>query len=124
MLVLLNLAQLLQAQVSEFTYILTSPTGLTNGDASSWSTNNSGYIDNYYVSCIANTFVDKASGMGYTATGAIGTSGSTGMPLAVNTAAGSGCTLFALVTATSSWTPSTSEVFTVSICAEPLVYQQ
>lgn len=92
-----------------------SPT-IFSGDSTSISVASAGYLTSYPVDL--STVTQFSSGAGVSALGASSAAGSAN-PLLVTTEMGSGgCFIYGLLAANSSYTPSASESYTVTIYAE------
>lgn len=89
-----------------------SPT-CTNGDNGAWLTTESGYIGNIAVDCTTQTFSDNSKGIGTYVNTAVGT------PLLA--LGDSNWKIYGLLAATAAYTPTSAEIFTVSLIGESYI---
>lgn len=83
-----------------------------NGDNGAWSTTNSGYIDNVAIDCTTSSFTDNLTGWG--------TYVNTSVQVPLLTALTSH-KIYGLLQATAAYTPTSGEVFTVTLLGESYV---
>lgn len=86
-----------------------SPT-CTNGDNGAWLTTESSYLGNIAVDCTGQTFSDNSKG--------IGTYVNTALEVPLLAVADNNWKIYGLLAATAAYTPTSAEVFTVSLLGE------
>lgn len=86
---------------------------VTNGDNGAWLSTNSGYLGNIAVDATAQTFSDSSRG--------IGTYVNTALEVPLMVIADVNNRIYGLLAATAAYTPTSAEIFTVSLIGESYV---